>query len=564
MSFRLCEAVSQFDLPHVRVYVCSDGRYVYALRGEVWVRGLTVESWKGIPVRALLDVYASAPATVVLAAQYGDTARAVALDLPAGPSTVSIAPASSRGGRLVRVDVYGYDGELRASATPAERPTGLELEEVYVATEDTPLSGFAFSTTEAASVVSPLVSASSREARFVAIKGGVASGIVAQNNRRFAFFTGSPSNVRYGFPYVVSTVPGGAPATAAGLLDLLTSLPGAALSFFSGLAGQVQKVGEFLWNSGGALLNAVSSSLQAIGSTLSGVAYSAYKWATETRVQLGPFSVSVLDIGLTVASVLVPVGVAGLVARGALGALSALGFTGAAAAVASRVVGGLAGGAVAYVLGKASGEGDLAAVYDAVATFALPFFSSVKAVAAAVAGGFLISFLDRPPGQEELGGQGEVEKAELATGRALNQMCFDPYLSTLPVTECKKALSASSTPIASILEVRPLAGSEILSPSPTVAVANFSKSSGVFELVVRVGLDTVWRGQVYLPAGGTTEVQVGNLKPGTVTISLLYNGVEVDRRVYRYSGGGQLDTDKLATLIALAALVSVVSSISRR
>ncbi|MGC8584474.1 MAG: hypothetical protein ACP5MH_12225, partial [Thermoproteus sp.] len=253
-------------------------------------------------------------------------------------------------------------------------------------------------------------------------------------------------------------------------LGFLASIPrdiaAAAQTLETGLA----QLGQNLW-----------SGLTSAGMAVAGAVKSALDWSMKTKINIGPFSISVFDLTMLVVGAVVPFAAVGLVAGFAADALVALGLDAATASVLGRIAGGLAGGALAYAIGKLSGESDAYALLDAALAAVSPFVGWKGLLALAVGGPLILSAVS-PQSVQSL--SADNTKGDLAMGSAVVKSCFDPYSSVLPMADCMQALSASGTPLAAFVYIGPEVAPGVLAAQAMAQVKNVSGVQGTFTVKV--------------------------------------------------------------------------------
>jgi len=249
-----------------------------------------------------------------------------------------------------------------------------------------------------------------------------------------------------GMPYPYFIFPDGAPPAAAAALTL-ADIGNAFYSFFGSLAtGAAQALGALV-NGLSYVGQVVWNGLATFGASVARAAYGAFSWAVNTKVEIGPFSISVADLATTIGLALVTYGAGAIVARGVTLAASRLlpALIGSSEAVAtvSRALGVAAGALTVFAIDKAVGETDRNALIDALG-FGLTSFFGWKGLIAAV--GAALAFGDNRPTQLQEDNQ-IATASDYANAKAVVDLCFDPYYSILPISECQKAAAASPVPM---------------------------------------------------------------------------------------------------------------------
>jgi hypothetical protein len=587
-------ASSVYVTPKLKLVYCSDGRELKAGVPEITSASAAVYTVSGgVPILASVKIDASWPGDAVIALIYSSRAYILRRSLKFGGNAFTAPGMMVLSGsvyKLTRVDIYEPGGGLLMSLYPKEERHPAEVEQVKVDTSDRPVHGVMFSVSEDGGAISPIISSTSAGAWFWKIKGEdvLMSVIVHQADGRYAYMTDTDINVKYGTPHIYllsSYMPYASSASLAypAFIDL-SQIPSVLFGVFSSAAGALSNVANVVTSGLASIANAVWSAMTTVGATIASMAGEAWRWLNETRVELGPLSLSALDIASIALTVVVPWTIpfrAGVFAgRAALSALSALGLSARAASVASNVFKIGVGAGVAYAVGKlleqlpevegvkvwtpvdtlwASTVTALSLLHPglglaATALSIIPVFSDVKVDPASL-----------PSAQEE------SQLAQYGLNSVMNDICSDPASAFLPVDGCKRLATAATVPIMRIVSVSPRNGDVITSSPITVIVANDSGVEGIATVNVYVNDQPFDTASATVPGGGTASLTL-RVANGKVRISLLNNGHEVDSRTYYARIGTTSYTQNnmqqlseiLPPLITLAAVSALISAVSEK
>ena len=566
-----------FRYTYVVAYSCSYGRFFAFDPPTPVLASATVYTASGYPISAKLSLRSQQPRTVIVRIYYGGSYFDRVLD---SPVDVYIAPnigTPSGFQALTEVKVFSIGGDLLADVPAASKETGAQLQTVEIDSQyQVSPPSFLLSYGSYGMAVSRPISPGSYTARFYAPSGSslytallVSSGVVQGGT-----FT-DPAKPKIDlFPSAFVVVPytsapaASALAAAASLGFPMPDILGfarAALGFLASIPSDIATAASAAYNSLAQLGRNLWNGVYNAGMAAAGAVKAALDWSMKTRINIGPFSISVFDLAVLAVGAVVPFAAAGLVAEFAVDGLLALGLSETAAAALGRLAGGLAGGALAYAIGKLSGESDSQALLDAAIAGASPFLGWKPLLALSVGGALVLSAVS-PSSVSSMAA--DNTKGEAALGSAVVSSCFDPYSSVLPMPDCLRALSASSTPLAAITYIGPEVAPGVLAQTVEVQVKNVSSVQGTFTLKVDNNGRTS-TAQLQIPPGGVVNSTVV-LQPGQARICVEYGGVDIDCRQYsvaaqqQQQSGQGVDLAQLLALVPPIILLEAVAELVRR
>lgn len=567
-----------FRYGSVVVYSCSYGRF-FAFDPPVPVlASAVVYTASGYPISAKLSLRSQQPRTVIARIYYGGSYFDRVLD---SPVDVYIAPniGTPNGFQaLTEVKVYSIGGDLLADVPAASQETGAQLQTVEIDSQyQASPQSFLLSYGDYGMAVSRPINPGSYMAKFYAPAGSsLYTALLASSGAVQGGTFTDPANPKVDlFPSAFVVVPYSS-APSASALVAAASLGGfpmpdifgfarAALGFLASIPSDIATAASAAFNGLTQLGSNLWRGVYSAGMAAAGAVKAALDWSMKTKINIGPFSISVFDLAMLAVGAVVPFAAAGLVADFAVDGLLALGLSESAAAALGRLAGGLAGGALAYAIGKLSGESDSQALLDAAIAGASPFLGW-KALLALSVGGALVLSAVSPSSVSSMAT--DNTKGEAALGSAVVSSCFDPYSSVLPMPDCLKALSASSTPLAAITYIGPEVAPGVLAQTVEVQVKNVSSVQGTFELRVTNNGRTS-TAQLQIPPGGAVNSTVV-LQPGQAQICVGYGGVDIDCRQYsvaaqqQQQGGQGIDLSQILALVPPIILLGAVTELVRR
>lgn len=566
----------------VVAYSCSYGRF-FAFDPPVPVlASATVYTAGGYPISAKLSLRSQQARTVIARIYYGDSYFDRVLD---SPVEVYIAPnigTPSGFQALTEVKVYSIGGDLLADVPAVSQETGAQLQTVEIDSQyQLSPSSFLLSYGDYGMAVSRPINPGSYTAKFYApSSSSLYTALLASSGVMQGGTFTDPANPKIDlFPSAFVVVPYSSTPTASALVaaaSLGFPMPDifgfarAALGFLASIPSDIATAASVAYNSLTQLGSNLWKGVYNAGMAAAGAVKAALDWSMKTRISIGPFSISVFDLTMLAVGAVVPFAAAGLVADFAVDGLLALGLSESAAAALGRLAGGLAGGALAYAIGKLSGESDSQALLDAAIAGASPFLGWKPLLALSVGGALVLSAVN-PSSVSSMAT--DNSKGEVALGSAVVSSCFDPYSSVLPMPDCLRALSASSTPLAAITYIGPEVAPGVLAQFVRVQVKNVSSVQGTFILKTDNN-GRISTAQLQIPPGGTADASVV-LQPGQARICVEYGGIDIDCRQYsvavqQQQGGGQQgggqgqDFSQLLALVPPIILLGAVAELVGR
>lgn len=525
----------------------------------------------GIPISARLEIYVERPSSFIAKFVYPSKSIVRRFDVSPGKNYIDILPSVRTNTGIEQLkwaELYAPDGSVLGVIYPERIEISAKEIEVYA---DEPSEGVLISYGGGRRYISwPIYQTSNKQVYMLPQGAELVSLLGYTKYGKTFFYSGSAHDisVKYGSPYMVvlSLYQQLAEVTVA-FLDVF-SIPNAVVGFLSSIPKSVGEIIRVFEQGFSAITATVSNSIQNIGSTIAHAVSSAWNWATTTKIDIGPVSMSVLDLAVTIGSivlpVLVPVGVATVAGSLTARALTALGISGRLASAIVSAVRGVSAGVTAFTVGKLTGASDLESLIDVVTVGISTFFGSTKLLLGLAGVSTVASFLlfqeEQPATRSEVA---EQQKADQTIASSVVKLCSDPALSVLPLSECEKIIGqASLSPFAFIESVEPVRDGLLIPGLVTVHVKNPTAYYGEFTLETYVDGKLVDSRTISIQGGSKISVQIVLPAGSQATFRLLYQRAEIDRKTYSIDQKSEVTAQTIELLNGLVGLAVIVSAIS--
>lgn len=548
----------------------SQNKFIYAPISKPSAR-LELGYSSGIPISARLEIYVETPSSFIAKFVYPSKSIVRRFDVSPGKNYIDILPSVRTNTGIEQLkwaELYAPDGSVLGVIYPERIEISAKEIEVYA---DEPSEGVLISYGGGRRYISWPIYQTSNKQVYMLPQGAELVSLLGYTKYGKTFFYSGPSHdisVKYGSPYMVVLSLYQQPAeVTATFLDVF-SIPNAVVGFLSSIPKSVGEIIRVFEQGFSAITATVSNSIQNIGSTIAHAVSSAWNWATTTKIDIGPVSMSILDLAVTIGSivlpVLVPVGVATVAGSLTARALTALGISGRLASAIVSAVRGVSAGVTAFTVGKLTGASDLESLIDVVTVGISTFFGSTKLLLGLAGVSTVASFLlfqeEQPATRSETA---EQQKADQTIASSVVKLCSDPALSVLPLSECEKIIGqASLSPFAFIESVEPVRDGLLIPGLVTVHVKNPTAYYGEFTLETYVDGKLVDSRTISIQGGSRISVQIVLPAGSQVTFRLLYQRAEIDRKTYSIDQKSEVTAQTIELLNGLVGLAVIVSAIS--